>query len=292
MLIYLDGHDNKVMHAGEKPNENYARELLELHTLGVHGGYSQEDVMEAARCLSGWTFGNDLRRLKMSAVQFDPARHDDGGKEVLGERIAAGGGSGDLNRVVERACSHPSTARHIATKLCRLFVADPAPTSVVDAAAATFAAKDGDIRSVLQTIFSSQEFAASRGTLFKRPQRYVVSALWGLDARSNGGEPILRALERMGHSPYGYPTPDGYPLEMSPWLGTLLWRWNFAVDLTQNRLEGTTIDPSALVVAMGGEEQVAAHLFGRTLTETERGVFAGSDERLALALAGPAFQWH
>jgi ketosteroid isomerase-like protein len=113
MLIYLDGHDNKVVHPEDKPNENYARELLELHTLGVDGGYTQRDVFEAARCLSGWTYGHEFWRGRVSRVAFDPTRHDRGEKEVLGVRSPAGGGEQDLERLLDIVCVHPGGPRVI-----------------------------------------------------------------------------------------------------------------------------------------------------------------------------------
>lgn len=127
MLIYLDGHANKVVDPGDKPNENYARELMELHTLGVHGGYTQTDVMEVARCLSGWTYEHKPFSFRPAHVEFNPDFHDDGEKIVLGHTIAAGGGKEDLEKVIDIVCGHPSTARYIATKLCRRFIDDPPP---------------------------------------------------------------------------------------------------------------------------------------------------------------------
>ncbi len=124
MLVYLDGVQNQKRTPAEVPNENYGRELLELHTLGVEGGYTQGDVMEAARCLTGWRVRLKWRK---GQVVFDPRAHDDGGKVVLGQSIPAGGGAQDLERLLDIVCSHPSTARHISRKLCRRFVCDPPP---------------------------------------------------------------------------------------------------------------------------------------------------------------------
>jgi uncharacterized protein (DUF1800 family) len=310
MLIYLDGHDNKVEQPGDRPNENYARELLELHTLGVHGGYTQHDVMEVARCLSGWTYVNrpfrfDLRGMRSESgrwrgpfafhgarVAFDPSRHDDGAKRVLGQVIPAGGGADDLDRVLDIVCAHPATSRHVATRLCRRFVADPAPAEAVETVAVAFRDSAGDIRATLRALFGSTAFRQSRGTLVKRPLRYVVSALRATDARTACSPELLEALARMGHAPFQYPTPDGYPIEAQPWLGTLLWRWNFALGLQHGQLHRTSLDAGALQKRLGGLDGLAAHLLGRRPSALERDVLAGADDALALLLASPAFQRH
>src|SRR6185369_557043 len=159
-------------------NENYARELMELHTLGVEGGYTQKDVLEVARCFTGWTIiaprgagvaaqaitdGRRLDMLRENAGKFvfNPRVHDDGEKIVLGQKIPAGGGVKDGLRVLEILAHHPATAKFIATKLVRHFVADEPPTALVDRAAQTFLKTDGDIREVLKTIFFSPEFNSS-----------------------------------------------------------------------------------------------------------------------------------
>ena len=306
MLIYLDGHDNKVVQAGDRPNENYARELMELHTLGVHGGYTQKDVMEVARCLSGWTIDRSLFKLDgrffrfdRTEAQFNPARHDDGQKIVLGRTIPAGEGPRDLERVLDLVCDHPSTARHIAVKLCRRFIADPPPDAAVGVVAQAFADSKGDIKRTLRALFASDEFRGDhapetdkpmRGNLFKRPMHFVISALRATNASSDGGPPIMDSLQRMGHAPFQYPTPDGYPLEAQPWLGTLLWRWNFALALQAGQLAGTSVSVAGLEKTVGGKNAMAAHLLGRTPTDLELQVINDSNASLALMLASPAFQ--
>ncbi|MFO0873938.1 MAG: DUF1800 domain-containing protein [Phycisphaerales bacterium] len=293
MLVYLDGAENRVSHPDDRPNENYARELLELHTLGVHGGYTQRDVMEAARCLSGWTFTHDWRRFFTARVAFDRSRHDEGPKEVLGRTVPPRGGADDLEILLDIVCAHPSTAQHIASKLCRFFVADPPPRELVVDIAAAFTNSDGRIRPTLRALFDSPAFLAARGTLLKRPMRFVVSALRALDARTDAGAAIAAHLRRMGHAPFGYPSPDGYPLEAQPWLGTLLWRWNFALDLAHARISGTRVDGAGLLARFGDAGAIARHLLGRRPNELEWEAFAAGDaDALALALASPAFQWH
>ncbi|HMN96680.1 MAG TPA: DUF1800 domain-containing protein [Phycisphaerales bacterium] len=324
MLIALDGLDNKVSadasgaaesgfdpaRQEERPNENHARELLELHTLGVDGGFDQRDVMEVARALSGWTFTHRWRRFFTARVAFDPARHDGGAKVVLGTVIPAGGGAEDVERLLDILCSHPSTARHIARRLCRVFIADPPPAAAVDAVADAFIANDGRIRPVLRALFATPAFRedpAVRGRLLKRPLRCVVSALRALEARTDCGAGLLGHLRRMGHEPFQHSTPEGYPLEAPPWLGTLLWRWNFAADLVRGAIPGTSIDRAALGRRFdfgtdpAAQERLIAHLLGRRPDADEMehiGIpaagAADSVDPIALvtALASPAFQWH
>lgn len=302
MLVYLDGRDNRVERQGQRPNENYARELLELHTLGVHGGYTQADVMEAARCLSGWVVHEEWRP---GAVEFDPARHDDGEKVVLGQRIAAGQGARDLQHVLDIVVAHPSCASFIAGKLCRVFVADDPPASIVTRAADTFRATGGDIARVVREILLSPELAASAETKLKRPFRFVVSALRALGADTHARGSFAQHLSRMGHAPFEYPTPDGYPLDADAWLGTLLSRWNFALSLAEGEIDGTSFDLDGLREMLGANRSDGArpflrHLLGRDPSATELApidaYLRGPDTRparaLALMLSSPSFQRH
>ncbi len=303
MLWYLDGRVNQRENMSEKPNENYARELLELHTLGVHGGYTQKDVMEVARCLTGWTVRSTGKgpRFQIGKVEFNPAHHDFGAKEVLGQRIQATPetnskqerqqlGSHELERVLRIAMRHPSTAQHIATKLCRHFISDTPPPTAVTAVAKAFAETDGDIRATLRALFATEDFWGSGGAKFKRPFTFVASALRATDAKTDASLEVIDFLKRMGHAPFNYPTPDGYPEQAAPWMGTLLWRWNFAVALSQNGLKGTRIKMEALQKKAGGEEGLMAHLLGRQATAEEKTAFHESGAGLALILASPGFQ--
>jgi uncharacterized protein (DUF1800 family) len=291
MLWYLDGRVNRYGAPGDRPNENYARELLELHTLGVHGGYSQRDVMEVARALSGWTVRSRKEVVfGLGKVEFHPEWHDDGEKQVLGRVIPAGLGSRDLDAVMGIVALHPSTARHLATKLCRRFIGDDPPAAAVDRVAAAFAASRGEIASTLRTLFETTEFSRARRTKLKRPFHFVVSALRATDAETDGGPALHEMLRRMGHAPYQYPTPDGYADDESAWLGTLLWRWNFSAALAGNRIGGTRTDTPALRTALGGDDGLHAHLLGRGPTPAERDVLAAVPDTLPLLLASPAFQ--
>ena len=300
MLWYLDGRANAKHTPEERPNENYARELMELHTLGVHGGYSQQDVMEVARCLTGWTIlakqddgfsGNLLSPFKDRAkVVFRVEAHDDGAKLVLGQEIPAGLGEGDLDRVIDIVASHPSTARFIASKLCTRFISDDPPPAAVDAVAVAFTASKGDIKTTLRTLFATPEFQASAGMKFKRPLHFIVSALRATNASTDADRGILSYLERMGQVPFRYPTPDGYPARATHWHATLLWRWKFAIALANNRIEGTRIQSDKLAAAIGGESALTASLLNRRANDDESDAFRKSGDALALTLASPAFQ--
>lgn len=289
MLWYLDGRVNRKRNSDEKPNENYARELLELHTLGVHGGYTQRDVMETARCLTGWTVRSEEKFFK-GRVEFRKHWHDNGEKAILGETIPPGLGEGDIDRVIEIVSSHPSTAKFISWKLCRRFIADDPPQTAVDTVANAFATSHGDIPATLRALFATEAFRSSTGTKFKRPFRFVVSALRGTSAETDPDEALYQYLLRMGHTPFQYPTPDGYPEEAEHWMGSMLWRWHFAAALAENRINGVKIEWKQLAECAGGEMKLAAHLLGRDVTPLESECCAQAGAGPVFMIASPAFQ--
>ncbi len=221
-------------------NENYARELMELHTLGVDGGYTQKDVTEVARCLTGWTI---KRNGEQAEFFFNERMHDNGDKVVLGTKIS-GGGKKDGEKVLELLMKHPSTAKFIATKLVRHFVSDQPPQSLVDRVAATFTKTNGDIKSMLKTIFTSQEFFDKDNyqSKVKSPLALVVSALRTTDADTNVSVPILMALNRMGQPLFLCQPPTGYGDTAEKWVNTasLVERLNFGIALSEGRIPGTT----------------------------------------------------
>jgi uncharacterized protein (DUF1800 family) len=245
-------------------NENYARELMELHTLGVDGGYTQKDVQEVARCFTGWTIfqprggaaaanalmGEGARREtagRTAGTFFFNARvHDDGEKTVLGQKIPAGGGIKDGLTVLEILAHHPSTAKFIATKLVRHFVSDTPPLALVDRVAAAFSKSDGDIRETLKALFFSNEFNSPEAyrAKIKRPFELVVSAIRTLGADTNGGPGTHQWIARMGEPLYGFQTPNGYSDAAESWVntGALLERMNFGLALASNRIQGTKVD--------------------------------------------------
>jgi uncharacterized protein (DUF1800 family) len=237
-------------------NENYARELMELHTLGVDGGYTQKDVQEVARCFTGWTIyqprgGGALLGMddsKAGQFYFNPRLHDDGEKVVLGHKIPAGGGIKDGLMVLDILAHHPSTARFIATKLARRFVMDNPSPALVDRVAAAFTKSDGDIRETLRAIFTSPEFNSSEAyrAKIKRPFELAISAIRTLGGDTNGGPAIHQWIARMGQPLYGYQTPNGYSDMAENWVntGALLERLNFGLALASNRIPNTRVDLS------------------------------------------------
>jgi uncharacterized protein (DUF1800 family) len=250
-------------------NENYARELMELHTLGVDGGYTQKDVQEVARCFTGWTIfaprGGALAgagmmreagRQNPGTFFFNERAHDDGEKVVLGQKISAGGGIKDGLMVLDILSRHPSTAKFIATKLVRHFVSDEPPASLVAKVATTYQKTDGDIREMLKTIFFSPEFNAPEAyrAKIKRPFELAVSAVRALGADTNGGPQFHQWIARMGQPLYGFQTPNGYSDTAEAWVntGALLERLNFGLSLASNRIPGTRVDLTKIAVATDG----------------------------------------
>jgi len=298
MLTYLDGRENRRANGAFRPNENYARELLELHTLGVHGGYTQRDVMEVARSFTGWTV-RPRGGFRKGVVEFHPEAHDDGAKLVLGRLIHAGRGEGDVDEVLALVAAHPSTAAHLATKLCRRFISDDPPASAVAAVAEAFTRSSGDISATSRALFATPEFLGQAAgeppvpSKLKRPFHYVASALRATDAVTDGGAPLIAYLAAMGQAPFAFPTPDGYAQEAGAWRDTLLWRFKLAAALAEGTVGGTRIDRDALVARARGERGLMTHLFGRSPTATELDsieAVADRSHRLAVALAAPAFQ--
>jgi uncharacterized protein (DUF1800 family) len=220
-------------------NENYARELMELHTLGVDGGYTQKDVQEVARAFTGWTIANPRQG---GGFQFEPRMHDDGEKMVLGHKIGAGGGRHDAEEVLDILATHPSTARFIATKLARRFVSDQPPAPLVDRAAARFRDTKGDIREVVRTIVTSPEFFAPEAyrAKVKTPFEFVAAAVRATSAETMNAMPLVQAMRDLGMPPYQCQPPTGYADRADAWVntGALLNRMNFAVALTDGRLRG------------------------------------------------------
>lgn len=288
MLWYLDGRTNRRRTPEEAPNENYARELLELHTLGVKGGYTQSDVMEAARCLTGWTVRTDTWFGK-GRVEFNPGLHDDGEKTVLGKPIPPGLGEKSVDRLLEIVVEESGTARYIARKLCNRFIGMEVADDVVDRVARAFTGSKGNIRTTLVSLFQSEAFQNPGLPKFKRPFNFLVSALRATAADVHQPDALLDYLARMGHSPFQYPTPDGYPEEAEPWYGSMMWRWHFVYALSRNEVPGVTVDWTVLQKEAGGGEALIARLLGRGPDNDELEL-AQRGERPGLVLASPAFQ--
>lgn len=238
-------------------NENYARELMELHTLGVDGGYTQKDVTEVARCFTGWSIKRPYAALMgnrdggdTGVFVFNDFAHDKGEKTVLGKTIK-GGGKDEGERILDMLARHPSTAKFIATKLVRRFVSDVPPPALVDAVADTFLKTDGDLRSVYLKIFESKEFFAQSAyrAKVKTPFELVVSSLRATDADVNSAIAATRVLERLGMPLYGCQPPTGYPDSADHWVntGALLGRLNYGLALAGNKLPGVAVQLDKLV---------------------------------------------
>lgn len=321
MLYFLDNFLNPV----DGFNENYGRELMELHTISIDGGYTQADVVSVARCFTGWTFDWDTASPTAGKFRFEPWAHDSAPKTVLGHAITtASGPSGIIEgqQVLDILASHPSTARFISMKLCRRFIGDTPPTSAVNAAAATFTSTDGDIRAVLRTIFSSPEFLASADQKFKRPFEWLISALRALEATvtDEGLDALLWwLLEPLGQMPFDWAPPNGYPDVAGAWMNTngLMYRWNAASAIAFGWIPGVTVNLAAMVDALPARtigamvDAFAARFLHRGLSPADRQVFAdyaaegGTTsatvkrkyllERapclVALLLSSPHFQW-
>ena len=307
MLQYLDNEQN----ADGKLNENYARELMELHTLGVDAGYSQHDVQELARVLTGvgLNFGSVVPELKPEwqplyrhegVFEFNPARHDFGSKSLLGQSIA-GSGFGEVEQAVTLLVRQPACARFISRRLAMYFVADNPPPELVERMARTFQKTDGDIAAVLRVMFTSRELTASLGQKFKDPMHFVVSAVrLAYDGRPIANpEPLVQWLEALGEPIYGRPTPDGYSLTQDGWdsSGQMVHRLEVAHlfsadDAGLFHLKGdgaANVSGFPRLVSRVYFDDVEPYLSVRTATTLER---SGSQQEWnALLLASPEFNY-
>jgi uncharacterized protein (DUF1800 family) len=309
MLFFLDNTQNRAVAPGSMVgvNENFARELLELHTVGVDGGYTLRDIQEVARCFTGWSMRGDTQ-LWSGEFVFDPAIHDDGAKVVMGLQIPAGGGERDGDLLIDFLAAHPATATFIATKLCRHFVADDPPAALVEQAAKTFREQDGELTAVLRVILNSSDYAERRDTKFKRPLDYIASSLRLLHVETTG-EALLPYLESLGQQLFHWPLPDGFPDRGERWWPGLFARWRFAIDLLTHKIADTTVPTNELLQATGTTKPVdivtalAGRLFGIDVDKDWLGEMAAlapakeeipaatAQEWLALLITCPEFQW-
>ncbi len=269
-------------------NENYARELLELHTLGVDGGYTQADVIDVARILTGWTFGEQRSRMQMRQTQasyedgrlvlpdtdyeevyrfrFRPEFHDTGEKTVMGRVFEAGGGHEEGVELIRMLAHHPSTARHIATQLATRFVADKPPLALVDHLAAVFLATSGDLREMTRALFTSDEFydPAVVGNRVKSPFLLVTSTLRMTYGRTANSRVLMETLRSLGEAPYLAEPPTGYEETSAQWAsgGAMLTRMNFATSYVTGELRGVRPDRNRIFgeIRRRGEDSVAVLL--------------------------------
>ncbi len=312
MLVYLDNAES----SKDGPNENYGRELMELHTLSRDGGYSEDDVRAVARAFTGWSvarpfdIGHDA-----GTYLFRARRHDNDAKTVLGVQLPANGGAQDGEIVLDILAAHPSTAKFITTKLARRFVSDNPPPALLALLAATFTESRGDIRAVLRAIFSAPEFWNADNKL-KRPLGYTIGLLRALSYDTGDPNKLLRALRgpltSLGQLPFYHLSPNGYPDVSGAWANNLLARWNLALAAAGGRIGSAQADRSALTslaTAQGAKTDPASligfaaqYLFGRPLNGVEQDTVqsllasvSGDEQQirsgLALLLASPAFQY-
>ncbi len=290
MLVYLDNYANHK----DAPNENYARELLELHTLGVDGGYTQQDVMELARCLTGWTMKQHWWPYTFT---FDETTHDDGTKVVLGETIEPNGQAEALH-IIDRLAHDERTAHFIATKLVRRFICDDPLTDAPDLVTLTansFHQSKGNIRATLRTLLLDGlvPMADRLPSKFKRPSQFVASALRQTNAETTAPRPLHNVLRNLGQPDFEWPTPDGPPDVTSAWMNNLLPRWKLALAIARNQIDGVTVDLNDDL------DQLALRLLGapypplNATRDALTGVAEVTQRQIMLAglIASPAFQW-
>lgn len=281
MLVYLDNNQNHQSH----PNENYARELMELHTLGIHGGYSQKDVQEVSRCLTGWTmedrrfgglFEGNLKPKAKGSFRFNEKDHDNGEKVVLGHVIPAGGGESDGERVLDILLAHPSTGKYLARKLV-MFFTGVRNEALETAVASQYQSSKGDIKTMLKPILES-ELLYSGDPILRRPFEFMCAALRHSGAITDGGSGLQNHLRNLGQPMYEWPMPDGYPTDQLSWTNKVLPRWQFAYDLALGKIENTMVKPDSMPMVDG-------------LKSTGSGLSPERQRALALKLSSPQFQY-
>lgn len=287
-------------------NENYARELMELHTLGVDNGYTQRDVTELARVLTGWTARWDPADEGEYGFWFNAQVHDDGEKRLLGVTLPARGGEEQGVAVIRSLANHPAAAEFISRKLCRYLVNDHPSEALVRRVADVFRDSGGDLPRVYEAIVFSDEFIASDnvGAKFKTPFEFVVSSLRATAAEADSYDAVAESLRRMGQPVYGCEDPTGYDDRAERWLdpGVLVYRWTYAISFTNGGLLGVRVPesftrPLSLLPAPSRGEAIAARLLPPRIDERQRRTLfdamaeeGGVEQAVALAIGSPAFQ--
>ena len=306
MLVYLNNTQSDGR-PGRTPNQNYARELMELHTLGVNGGYTQTDVVEVARCFTGWRAFGNTGDPRAGTFFYDPNRHDNGSKLVLGVPIAAGGGFNDGLNVLMILSNHPSTARFVSRKLLRWLLTYDPPTTLVDDIAGEFTRTGGNIKALVRRILSYENVLWAP-LLFKRPAHLIISALRVLRANMTSFNTIRGTyINSSGNAPFAWGPPDGYPHAFDYWAGLPLPRWNYAFNLANNGISGAGVDLSVHLIGATTAAPIADRI--------EQLIFAGEmppadkaaliaylrpdpptssriRDAFGLALSSPGFQWY
>jgi uncharacterized protein (DUF1800 family) len=274
-------------------NENYGRELMELHTLGVDGGYTQKDVVEVARAFTGWTIAQPRQG---GGYHFDPRMHDNGEKIVLGHTIKAGGGEKDGEQVLDILARQPATARFISTKLARRFVGDDPPKALIDRASQRFMDTNGDLREVVRTILMSPEFFAPDAyrAKVKTPFEFLVSALRAANADVRAPAGLVRAMQQLGMPLFQAQPPTGYGDTADTWVNTggLVSRMNFALSLVRNQVQGVRVTLPTEPLDTARDRLVQTVLQGQVSDATVDTLKKAKDviQLTALALGAPEFQ--
>jgi len=296
MLICLNNNTS----VSKQPNENYARELMERHTIGINGGFTEKDVAAVAKAFTGWTVTQTVNK-KPIVGNFNYLwnYHDINPKVILGNRLPGSQEVKDGETVLTILAGSPATATFISSKLAQRFISDTPPDSVVKIGADAFQKSQGDIRATLGAILHSQEFKASSGLKVKRPFEYAVSALRVLNAKTDGGSAIQSFIQRMGQPLFQWPFPDGYPDTAEAWInsGSMLERWSFAKALASNLIPGTQVNLNSLVTPKGSIVDDMTHAILYDALPTSGGDLLQSftdpkkmPELAALLIASPFFQ--
>lgn len=303
MLQYLDNTENW----WDNGNVNFARELMELHTISVAGGYTPSDIRNVARCFSGWSYAWNPGTPEHGSFAFYDWAHSSMEKTVLGTVIPAGGGLTDGEKVIEILAKHRSTGQHLAKKMGQFFLGFPVADKVINDAAADFQKNNGWIRSMMRT-FLYANLLTTAPPKYKRPFHLMVGALRQLQAQMPGDQWAIRYehLYQAGHLPYNWSTPDGYPDKVDFWMGLILPRWNYALMLPQSYVWNVTVDIASQLGDVSSAEAITnkidALLFGSEMLPADKADLlkflqaAPIDDKrkqaaFALALASPSYQW-
>lgn len=298
---------NTQQNSRTSPNQNYSRELMELHTLGVTGGYTQQDVIEVARCFTGWRYVTTTSDPNRGTFFFNQNAHDTGTKLVLGNTITSNGFNEGM-LVLQILAGHPSTHRFVSRKLLRWFVAYEPSESMVSDVAEVFRLTGGDIKAVLRRVLAFENLR-SAALLFKRPLHYIASAIRGVNANMTRYDSLrFNWLGGMGHIPYNWNPPNGYPHAFEYWGTLVLPRWNFAASLPGNGVGGAIVDNIALVAgattAQGIADRIDLVLFGGEMPAADKAALVAYlrpdpvtsntkiRDAIGLAIGSPGFHWY